>query len=59
MFACFACFIMVVQDGDQFQVLWDETLLQPRNSAPSDYNTIQPVRVRSSRLCVSHMYSVL
>jgi hypothetical protein len=37
----------LVQDGDQYLVLWDEQLLQPRNSLAQDYTAEKPETVSS------------
>lgn len=39
--------LLYLQDGDQYMVLWDEDLLQPRNSEPMDYTAAAPDRVRA------------
>lgn len=36
----------LLQDGDQYMVLWDQELLQPGNSEPMDYTAEPPDKVR-------------
>lgn len=39
------CLLHTLQDGDQYVVLWDEQLLQPRNSPAQDYTAAPPDQV--------------
>eukprot|EP00878_Enallax_costatus_P009586 GHUV01010016.1.p1 GENE.GHUV01010016.1~~GHUV01010016.1.p1 ORF type:complete len:838 (+),score=275.45 GHUV01010016.1:487-3000(+) len=40
-------------DGDQYMVLWDQELLQPKNSEPMDYTAEPPQRV--DKVTVQHL----
>jgi hypothetical protein len=40
----------LLQDGDQYLVLWDEHLLQPRNSPAQDYTAEKLKQVSSCTL---------
>lgn len=42
----------VLQDGDQYMVVWDKDLLQPSNSPPMDYTAQPPETVRLSIACL-------